>query len=138
MKRLIIYLGFMLLFPLISWGQSIQLADSLFKTGQKYDDKGNMAESEFYYREAYNIYREFQDTASWLKAGKEYASAMVYRSKNEEAMQLYKMLLDIDHPANDTYNRGDLYTSMGWSSNRMGKTDQAKEYYNKALPLAQE
>jgi len=138
MKRLIIYLGFLLLFPLISWGQSIQLADSLFKTGQKYDDKGNMAESEFYYREAYNIYREFQDTASWLKAGKEYASAMVFRSKNEEAMKLYKMLLDIDHPANDTYNRGDLYTSMGWSSNRMGKTDQAKEYYNKALPLAQE
>lgn len=138
MKRLIIYVGFILLLPLSGWGQSVQLADSLFKTGQEYDDKGNMAESEFYYREAYNLYREFQDTASWLEAGKEYASAMVYRSKNEKAMELYKMLLNVDHPANDTYNRGDLYTSMGWSSNRMGKTDQAKEYYNKALPLAQE
>nr|NIT61695.1 hypothetical protein [Fodinibius sp.]NIV16303.1 hypothetical protein [Fodinibius sp.]NIY30275.1 hypothetical protein [Fodinibius sp.] len=53
-------------------------------------------------------------------------------------MKLYKMLLDVDHPANDTYNRGDLYTSMGWSSNRMGKTNQAEKYYDKALPLAQE
>ena len=97
-----------------------------------------MAESEFYYREAYNLYRQFQDTASWLKAGKEYASAMVYRSKNEQAMKLYKKLLKVDHPANDSYNRGDLYTSMGWSSNRMGKTNQAENYYKKALPLAQE
>mgnify|MGYP002124533330 CR=1 FL=1 len=97
-----------------------------------------MAESEFYYREAYNLYRQFQDTASWLKAGKEYASAMVYRSKNEQAMKLYQKLLKVDHPANDSYNRGDLYTSMGWSSNRMGKTNQAENYYKKALPLAQE
>ncbi|MDZ7659080.1 CHAT domain-containing protein [Fodinibius sp.] len=119
-------------------GQSIQLADSLFKQGKEYDNKGKMAESEFYYREAYNLYRQFQDTASWLKAGKEYASAMVYRSKNEQAMELYKKLLEVDHPANDTYNRGDLYTSMGWSSNRMGKTNQAQKYYAKALPLAQE
>lgn len=138
MKRLIISFGFLLLLPLSGWGQSIQLADSLFKQGQEYDDSGKMAESEFYYREAYNLYREFQDTASWLEAGKQYASAMVYRSKNEQAMELYKMLLNVNHPANDTYNRGDLYTSMGWSSSRIGKTDQAKEYYNKALPLAQE
>ncbi len=138
MLRLTIYLGFLLLFPLSAWGQSIQLADSLFKQGQEYDEKGRMAESEFYYREAYNLYKQFQDTASWLKAGKEYASSMVYRSKNDQAMKLYKKLLDVDHAANDTYNHGDLYTSMGWSSNRMGKTDQAEEYYNKALPLAKE
>lgn len=119
-------------------GQSIQLADSLYQQGKEYDQKGKMAESEFYYREAYNLYKQFQDTASWLKAGKEYASAMVYRSKNEQAMKLYKMLLDVDHPANDTYNRGDLYTSMGWSSNRVGKIDLAEDYYHKALPLAQE
>jgi CHAT domain-containing protein/Tfp pilus assembly protein PilF len=138
MKRLIIYLGFLLLLPLSVWGQSIQLADSLFKQGQEYDDKGKMVESEFYYREAYNIYRQFQDTSAWLKAGKEYASAMVYRSKNDRAMKLYKMLLEIDHPTNDSYNKGDIYNSMGWSSNRMGKIDQAEEYYHKALPLAQE
>ena len=138
MHRLVIYIGLFLLVPLSAWGQSIQLADSLFKQGREYDNKGKMAESEFYYREAYDIYKQFQDTASWLKAGKEYASAMVYRSKNDKAMELYKMLLDVDHPANDTYNRGDLYTSMGWSSNRIGKTDQAERYYQKALPLAQE
>ncbi len=139
MKRLVISLGFLFIcFPISGIGQSIQLADSLFKQGEEYDDKGKMAESEFYYREAYNLYRQFQDTASWLEAGKEYGSAMVYRSKNEEAMELYKKLLDVDHPANDAYNRGDLYTSMGWSSKRKGKTDQAEEYYNKALPLAQE
>jgi len=119
-------------------GQSIQLADSLYQQGREYDQKGKMAESEFYYREAYNLYRQFQDTASWLKAGKEYASAMVYRSKNEQAMKLYQKMLKVDHPANDSYNRGDLYTSMGWSSNRMGKTNQAENYYKKALPLAQE
>jgi CHAT domain-containing protein/uncharacterized protein HemY len=138
MKRLLICLAFFFCFPLSGMGQSIQLADSLFKQGQEYDDQGKMAESEFYYREAYNLYRQFQDTASWLKAGKEYASAMVYRSKNEQAMKLYKMLLNVDHPANNTYNRGDLYTSMGWSSNRMGRIDQAEKYYHKALPLAQE
>lgn len=126
------------LIPVTGWTQSIELADSLFKQGQEYDDKGKMAESEFYYREAYNLYRQFRDTASWLKAGKEYASAMVYRSKNDQAMKLYKKLLKVDHPANDAYNRGDLYTSMGWSSNRAGNIDQAEKYYNKALPLAQQ
>ncbi|PAU94714.1 hypothetical protein CK503_04365 [Aliifodinibius salipaludis] len=138
MKRLLLCLTLFICFPLSGMGQSIQLADSLFKQGKEYDDKGKMAESEFYYRESYNIYRQFQDTASWLKAGKEYGSAMVYRSKNEQAMELYKKLLEVDHPANDTYNRGDLYTSMGWSSNRMGKTKQAEKYYNRALPLAQQ
>ncbi|WP_445664002.1 CHAT domain-containing protein [Fodinibius sp. AD559] len=138
MKRLFVCLTLFICFPLSGMGQSIQLADSLFKQGKEYDDKGKMAESEFYYREAYNLYRQFQDTASWLRAGKEYASAMVYRSKNEQAMKLYKKLLKADHPANDTYNRGDLFTSMGWSSKRMGKVDQAEKFYNKALPLAQE
>ncbi|MGM0546649.1 MAG: CHAT domain-containing protein [Bacteroidota bacterium] len=138
MKRLLIFLGILLFLPIMGMGQSIELADSLFKQGKEYDDKGNMAESEFYYREAYNLYREFQDTASWLEAGKEYGSAMVYRSKNEQAMELYKKLLDIDHPANDVYNRGDLYTSMGWSSNRVGNRNKAEKYYNKALPLARE
>ncbi|WP_441000062.1 CHAT domain-containing protein [Fodinibius sp. SL11] len=138
MHRLVIYVGLFLLVPLSAWGQSIQLADSLYQQGREYDQEGKMAESEFYYRESYNLYRQFQDTASWLKAGKEYGSAMVYRSKNDQAMELYKKLLNVDHPANDTYNRGDLYTSMGWSSNRIGKTEQAEKYYNKALPLAQE
>lgn len=127
---------FLLLIPFLSLGQSLQLADSLFEKGRRYDKSGNKKQSEFYYREAYNIYRDFQDTASWLLAGKEYASAMVFRSKNEQAMELYQMLLEVDHPANDTYNRGDLYTSMGWSSNRLDKSDQALEYYDKALPLA--
>ena len=138
MKRLLICIAFFIGFTTSGMGQSIQLADSLFQRGQDFDDRGKMAESEFYYREAYNLYRQFQDTASWLEAGKEYGSAMVYRSKNDQAMELYKMLLAVDHPANDAYNRGDLYTSMGWSSNRVGNRDQAEKYYNKALPLAKE
>lgn len=97
-----------------------------------------MEESEFYYREAYDIYRDFQDTTAWLKAGKEYASAMMYRAKNDKAMELYKKLLKVDHPANDAYNRGDLYNSMGLLSKRRGKLDLAQEYYQKSLPLAEE
>lgn len=127
-----------LLCPLIAGGQSIQLADSLFSKGTEYDERGNMREAEFYYGEAYDIYRQHQDTVSWLEAGKEYASALVYRSKHDEAMELYRMLLEVEHPANDVYNRGDIYNSMGWASRREGELDQAIQFYQKSLPLARE
>lgn len=127
---------FVLLIPLAGVGQSLQLADSLFAKGKRFDDSGQKKQSEFYYREAYNIYREFQDTASWLEAGKQYASAMMWRSKHEKAIKLYKKLLEVDHPANDTYNRGDLYNSMGLASKRSGNMAQALQYYQKSLPLA--
>jgi CHAT domain-containing protein/Tfp pilus assembly protein PilF len=119
-------------------GQSLQLADSLLKKGKKFDNRGNMEESEFYYREAYDIYRDFQDTASWLEAGKEYASAMMWRSKSEQAETLYKKLLKVDHPANDVYNRGDLYNSLGLNAKNSGDIEQAVEYYQKSLPLAKQ
>lgn len=137
-KRRILLLGILLYLPLVSWGQSEQLADSLLQKGKQFDRSGNMEQAEIYYREAYHLYRDFRDTTSWLEAGKEYASAMVYRSKNEEAMALYQQLLTVDHPANDVYNRGDLYNSMGWSSSRIGKTGEAMSYYQKALPLAEQ
>lgn len=124
--------------PIAAWAQSIQLGDSLLKQGKQYDGSGNMQQAAFYYGEAYQIYRNFKDTTSWLEAGKEYASALVYRSKNDQAMELYKMLLRVDHPGNDVYNRGDIYNSMGWASNQIGKVDQAVEYYQKSLPLALE
>ncbi|MDZ7682897.1 MAG: CHAT domain-containing tetratricopeptide repeat protein [Fodinibius sp.] len=116
--------------------QSLQLADSLFAKGKHFDKSGNKEQSEFYYREAYNIYRDFQDTASWLEAGKEYASAMMWRSKHDQAMALYQKLLDVDHPTNDAYNRGDLYNSMGLLSKRRGEIEEAKTYYQKSLPLS--
>lgn len=137
-RRLLTFGILLLLLPSLCAGQSLQLADSLLQKGKSYDKSGNMEQSEFYYREAYNIYRDFKDTASWLEAGKEYASAMVYRGKNQQAMALYKKLLDVDHPANDIYNRGDLYNSMGWSSRRMGEIDRAHRYYQKSLPLAKQ
>ena len=127
-----------LLLPFSGIGQSLQLADSLFKQGREYDQSGNNKEAEFYYREAYNLYRQFQDTTSWLEAGKEYASAMVRRSKNDQAMELYKMLLEVNHPANDVYNQGDLYNSMGWASNQVDNLGHALKYYQKSLPLALE
>ncbi|SHF93841.1 CHAT domain-containing protein [Fodinibius roseus] len=136
-RRLFIFLA-CTFFPLAVWGQSVQLADSLLQKGKDYDNRGNMGQAEFYYREAYDLYRNFRDTTSWLEAGKEYASAMVYRSKHDQAMELYRMLLTIDHPANDTYNRGDLYNSMGWASSKSGKPTAALNYYNKSLPLAEE
>lgn len=136
-QRFVICGAFWLLLPLLVSGQSLQLADSLLQKGKEYDQSGNMEQSEFYYREAYNIYREFQDTASWLEAGKEYASAMMFRAKNKEALRLYKKFLDVDHPANNAYNRGDLYNSMGLLSKRTGKLEQARKYYQKSLPLAE-
>jgi CHAT domain-containing protein/Flp pilus assembly protein TadD len=135
-RRLLIIGAFLLLYPLVSAGQSLQLADSLFAKGKKYDRSGNKQQSEFYYREAYNIYRDFQDTTSWLEAGKEYASAMMWRSKHEPAMNLYKKLIAVNHPTNDAYNRGDLYNSMGLLSKRRGDTEEAQKYYQKSLPLA--
>lgn len=124
--------------PVLGWGQSIQLADSLFEKGRSYDRSGNMKESEFYYREAYNIYRDFQDTASWLKAGKEYGSALVYRSKIDSAMKMYRKLLSVNHPANTVYNRGDIYNSMGWAMNRTGAPGRALKYFQHSLPLAEQ
>lgn len=137
-QRLLILGAFLLLFPLIGAGQSLQLADSLLQKGKNYDQSGKMEDSEFYYREAYNIYRDFRDTSSWLEAGKEYASAMVYRSKIDSAIGLYEMLLEVEHPANDAYNRGDIYNSLGWASNQKGKPDQALTYYRQSRPLAEE
>ncbi|TYP93681.1 CHAT domain-containing protein [Fodinibius salinus] len=138
MNRLQFFLPFtlFLLIPLSGMSQSLQLADSLYQTGREFDKNGKMQQSEFYYHEAYNMYREFQDTASWLKAGKEYASAMMWRSKNEQALTLYQKLLAVDHPANDAYNRGDLYNSMGLASRRKGNLDQANRYYQESLPFS--
>ncbi|NGP87060.1 CHAT domain-containing protein [Fodinibius halophilus] len=138
-KRLLI-IGITLLagVPWAVCGQSLQLADSLYQKGKQYDNSGHKKKSEFYYREAYNIYSDYQDTASLLKAGKEYASAMMWLSKNEKAMALYKKLLKIDHPASDAYYRGDLYNSMGLSSRKTGKLDQALTYYEKSLELAKQ
>lgn len=137
-KRLIIFWSLLLFIPIFGAAQSVQLADSLFQRGRHYDQSGKIKQSEFYYREAYHMYRQLQDTAGWLKAGKEYASSLVYLSKNPQAMKLYRMLLKVKHPANDAYNRGDIYNSMGWSSNRLGKSDRALKYYQKSLPLAKE
>ena len=137
-KRIFTVGVFLLLLPLLAPAQSLQLADSLYQKGKNFDNSGNMKQSEFYYREAYNIYRDFQDTASWLQAGKEYASAMMWRSKNEQAMELYQKLLKVEHPANDAYNRGDLYNSMGLLSRRTGNIERAQKYYQQSLPLAKQ
>ncbi|SMO46596.1 CHAT domain-containing protein [Fodinibius sediminis] len=123
--------------PVTGHAQNLEPADSLFQKGRQFDDSGRMVQAEFYYRQAYNLYRNGQDTTGWLEAGKEYASAMVTQLKYERAMKLYQYLLEINHPDNDTYNRGDLYNSMGWASNRLGKSDLALNYYEKSLPLAQ-
>lgn len=130
--------GLLWLFPIMGLGQSLQLADSLFQTGQRYDARGNLEEAEFYYGEAYNLYRQFQDTASILEAGKEYGSAMMWRSKEDKAIELYQILLEIDHPANDAYNRGDILNSMGLSFRRTGNIEQAEQFYRKSLPLAEQ
>lgn len=135
-RRLLIFGAFLLLFPFSGFAQSIQLADSLFQKGRDFDRRGNTKQSEFYYREAFHIYKSYKDTVSWLEAGKEYASALLWRSKHEQATELYKKLLEIDHPANDAYNRGDLYNSLGLSHRRIGQIDKAAEYYQKALELA--
>lgn len=135
-QRLIVIFLLIGFLPSLGVGQSLQLADSLYQTGRRYDKRGNMEQSEFYYQQAFNIYKGFKDTASWLKAGKEYASAMVYRSKNNQAMGLYKALLETQHPANDTYNRADILNSMGWSNSRLGRVDKALTYYQRSLPLA--
>jgi len=137
-KRLILFWGLLLFLPLFGAAQSVQLTDSLFKRGKEYDQRGRIKQSEFYYREAYHMYRQLRDTAGWLKAGKEYASSLVYLSENPKAMKLYRKLLKVKHPANDAYNRGDIYNSMGWSSKRIGKIDQALKYYQKSLPLAKQ
>lgn len=125
------------LLPLSGMGQSVQKADSLFKVGKDFDNRGKMKQSKYYYRKAYHLYKELQDTASWLQAGKEYGSALVYASKTDSAMQMYSKLVEVDHPANDAYNRGDIYNSMGWAYNRIGRTDSALKYYNKSLPLSE-
>lgn len=138
-KRLILLILAFLQFTSITvFAQSAQEADSLFSRGEEYDDAGNHAEAERFYQDAYNLYRDLEDTTKWLEAGKEYASSMVYRSKNEKAMILYQQLLEVDHPSNDTYNRGDLYNSMGWSTWRTGNLEEAIKYYRRSLTLAEE
>ena len=138
MKRLFLLGGLLLLLPLGSLCQSAQLADSLFTRGKQYDNSGNNKQAEFYYREAYRMYRQVQDTAGWLKAGKEYASALMYSSKNPQAMKLYHRLLKVQHPANNAYNRADIYNSMGLCSKKTGHLDHAMKYYQQSMPLAEE
>jgi len=125
-----------LFLPLMVIGQDLQTADSLLQRGKHYDQLGRYQKAEHYYKRAYHIFRDFDSTRLWMKTGKEYASAMVYQSKYERAMRLYKMLLQVDHPSNDVYNQGDLYNSMGWATKRAGHLNKALSYYQKALPLA--
>ncbi|HLR24848.1 MAG TPA: CHAT domain-containing tetratricopeptide repeat protein [Fodinibius sp.] len=122
--------------PLTVFGQDLQTADSLLQRGKHYDQLGRYPKAEHYYKRAYHIFRNFDSTRLWMKTGKEYASAMVYQSKYEKAMRLYRMLLQVDHPSNDVYNQGDLYNSMGWATRRAGHLNKALSYYQKALPLA--
>jgi len=121
------------LLPITGLAQNTQLADSLYEQGRKYDQSGYERRSLSFYQRSYHLYREMGDTLNSLKAGKEYASALMWVSRNDEAKKLYRQLLE---EANDPYNRGDILNSLGLLHKRMGNIEEAMKYYQKALPLA--
>src|SRR5699024_4971427 len=105
--------------------QDLQTADSLHQRGKHYDQLGRYPKAEHYYKRAYHIFRNFDSTRLWMKTGKEYASAMVYQSKYEKAMRLYRMLLQVDHPSNDVYTQSDIYNSIVSATRQPGPLDNA-------------
>lgn len=136
-KTLSFFLLLMLLGSVVCSGQSLQLADSLRSKGENLHDLGKLREAEFYYKEAYQLYRQHRDTAALIKTGMFYAEVLYRRSKYEESISLFNTLTEIDHATRDTLLARMEYT-LGMAKERTGHLDESVMHFEKALALAQE
>ena len=135
MLKLKIHIGILclLLMPIGGIAQSLQLADTLRVKGENYQELGNFKEAEFYYSEAYNLYKAHQDTASFLITAVYYSEILSYRSKIEEAINLLNEVKSIPHPSNNDSLKARIESDLGWAYNRLGDRKAAIEYYKKGL-----
>ena len=117
--------------------QNAQLADTLYVKGNSYMSKGNYKEAEFYYKEAFSMYKQLQDTSEWLKAGRQYAEALYYRSRYDEASTLFSRLLSTRHPENDNSFKARIHSTLGLINNRRDNNDLALSHYKTGLDFAQ-
>lgn len=127
-----------LFFPALGSAQSLQLADSLRVKGEYFQERGNFEEAEFYYSEAYNLYWQHQDTTGWLKTGVYFAEVLYYRSKYNQALELFNLLKTIEHPVNDHALKARIESDLGLAHGKIGNLNQSVEHYNSALSLARE
>lgn len=138
MKRQVFALLILMLFwPVLSNGQSIQLADSLRVKGEKLHDQGKYREAEFYYKEALPLYRKHRETGSMIVTGMYYAEVMFARSKYNEAIDLIDSLLNIDHIARDTL-QARMERTMGMIKENIGQLEESVAHFENALRLARQ
>jgi CHAT domain-containing protein/lipopolysaccharide biosynthesis regulator YciM len=135
MFKLRIHIGILclLLLPIGGIAQSLQLADTLRAKGERYHELGNFEDAEFYYSEAYNLYKTHEDTASFLITAIYYSETLSYRSKNNEAISLLNELRNISHPSKNDSLKARIESNLGWAYNRLGNRQSAIKYYKKGL-----
>lgn len=123
--------------PVLCNGQSLQLADSLRIKAENLHDQGKFREAEFYYQEAYQLYRQHQDTASWIETGMYYGEVLYLRAKYDEAIDLFNSLSSIDHITGDTL-KARMERTMGMTKEKIGQLEESVAHFEKALTLARE
>ena len=117
--------------------QNAQLADTLSAKGSSFIDKGNYKEAEFYYKEAFSMYKQLQDTSAWLTAGLYYAEVLYYRSKYDEASTLFNRLLSTNHSENDNAYKARIHSDLGLVYSKKGKKELTLSNYKKGLEFAE-
>ncbi len=136
-KKLFLILVAAFLWPVLSNGQSHQLADSLRIKGESLHDRGKFREAEFYYREAYQLYRQHRDTASLIQTGMYYGEMLYQRAKYKESIALFDSLLSFDHITRDTL-RARMERTMGMTKENIGRLEESVTHFENALKLARE
>jgi len=123
--------------PAISVGQSLQLADSLRVKAEALHEQGKLMEAEFYYKEAYPLYRQHRDSSSMIETGMYYAEVLYSRAKYDEAIDLFESLLDIDHISRDTL-QARMERTLGLIKENIGQLEESVVHFENALRLARE
>jgi len=136
-KQLILLLITAFLWPVLSNGQSLQLADSLRVKGENLHEQGKYREAEFYYNEAYQLYQQYQDTAALIQVGMYYGEVLFTRSKYNKAIDLLNSVINVDHITRDTL-RGRMERTLGMVKEKIGRLEESVIHYENALKLARE
>ncbi|MDX1585717.1 MAG: tetratricopeptide repeat protein, partial [Balneolaceae bacterium] len=138
MNRLVfVFLFAVLLWPFLCHGQSLQLADSLRVKAEALHDRGKYKDAEFYYKEALQLYEEYQDSSSYIQTGMFYGEVLYSRSKYDEAISILNRLTKIDHSTRDT-NRARMERTIGMAKEQLGQLEESVSHYESALKLARE
>ncbi len=136
-KQISAFLLLIIVVPVVSSGQSLQLADSLRVKAEALHEQGKLREAEFYYQEAFPLYRQHQDTSSMIETGMYYAEVLYSRAKYDEAIDLFNNLLSINHTTRDSL-QARMERTMGLIKENIGQLEESVVHFENALRLARE